>query len=368
MSTLDFWNLAGRAGRLNEELFGNIFCIKEDSKSWKNTDLLKLNMDIRLKTNPIIEVDKKLKDIELILKDKTIKLNTIKEEEILQYLANIICIDTLELKANYHSPVIQKLIDENKEKIIEFAKIRMEKVTVPKKVLNSNQSIMAYNQQKVYNYLQKNKNNLSEIKLPQNVSYQTCLEVLQKLHTLYEWEKNERVLSDIKSMQYFAFLMNSWINGFNLKQIIVNTLEYNENNNRNIRTFVNNKPVFEKFDKNNVVHINRKINELIGDIEGILRYSLEKYFNHYHLLLVDTIGDEKAGLNWANYLEYGTRNLSVVALQNIGFSRHVALLIMDKYKGLLQIENGKLVGVPKDLLIKVMEKGSIEFEEVHDIL
>jgi hypothetical protein len=192
--------------------------------------------------------------------------------------------------------------------------------------------------------------------------------VLNKLYELYDWSAQEKALSDINSLQYFAFLMNSWINGYNLKQIIVNTLEYNEKNNRTIRTFVDNKPVYEKFDKTNIVHINRKINELIGDIEGILRYSLEKYFNHYHLLLVDTVGEKNAGQNWANYLEYGTRNLVAVALQNIGFSRHVALIIIEKYRGLLQIENGKLVGVPKELLIKALEKDSIEFQEINDIL
>ena len=37
---IDFWNLAGRAGRLSKELTGNIYCIKDNEKSWKNIEIL----------------------------------------------------------------------------------------------------------------------------------------------------------------------------------------------------------------------------------------------------------------------------------------------------------------------------------------
>lgn len=32
---IDFWDLAGRAGRLRYELSGNIICLKENDKVWK---------------------------------------------------------------------------------------------------------------------------------------------------------------------------------------------------------------------------------------------------------------------------------------------------------------------------------------------
>lgn len=38
---VDFWNLAGRAGRLSKELSGNIICVRLDSNKWnvKESDM-----------------------------------------------------------------------------------------------------------------------------------------------------------------------------------------------------------------------------------------------------------------------------------------------------------------------------------------
>ncbi|WP_172233039.1 DEAD/DEAH box helicase [Campylobacter canadensis] len=38
---IDFWNLAGRAGRLGKELSGNIFCVRLDKKYWGGGKMLK---------------------------------------------------------------------------------------------------------------------------------------------------------------------------------------------------------------------------------------------------------------------------------------------------------------------------------------
>src|SRR5690606_35056405 len=46
---IDFWNLAGRAGRLNQELSGNIFCIRDNEREWKKTDVLEKKAEIKLK-------------------------------------------------------------------------------------------------------------------------------------------------------------------------------------------------------------------------------------------------------------------------------------------------------------------------------
>ena len=38
--SIDFWNLAGRAGRLAKELQGNVFCVKHDERDWDKFDFL----------------------------------------------------------------------------------------------------------------------------------------------------------------------------------------------------------------------------------------------------------------------------------------------------------------------------------------
>ena len=371
MTDLDFRNLGGRAGRLNVELYGNVFCIRDNLKSWKNTDIIDVQPEIKLETSITSKMDKRIKKIEGLLLDPDIKIDTNKEKEILKYIANIICIDTLELRSNYKSPVITKLIEDKKDKIIEYAKDIMNENKVPKEVVSSNQSIMVRQQNKVYNYMMENRDNPEIIKLPKQVEYDSCLGLLNKFYVLYNWEKNERNRKNLhrkESLKYYAALMNMWINGNSLNSIIMKILEYNHDNNRKIYYYQDGKRKQAIFDIHNVIHVNQKINNIIDNIEGVLRFVLEKYFNNYHSLLQKFLGEEEAGENWANYLEYGTRNSLIISLQNLGFSRHVAFNLVKSYGGFLSIEDGKLVGIKKKGLLKSVPEDSATFDEITTII
>lgn len=49
----------------------------------------------------------------------------------MRYIANIICIDTLEPKSGYQSPIIEELIKRNKIQILELAKSKNSNIEVP---------------------------------------------------------------------------------------------------------------------------------------------------------------------------------------------------------------------------------------------
>ena len=104
-------------------------------------------------------------------------------------------------------------------------------------------------------------------------------------------------------------------------------LDYYKNTNSKVNIGGND---YVPFEQGNKRHINIVIENLIEDIDYILRFLLEKYFNHYHQILVSIYGEEDAGENWASLLEYGTQNRIVIALQNLGLSRNTSLKIYDK--------------------------------------
>jgi len=368
MTKLDFWNLGGRAGRLNCELYGNVYCVRDNSKVWKKTDIIEIKSEVKLKISVSIKIEKQLKKIEKILLNPNVEITPKREKEILKYIANIICIDTLELKSGYTSPVLNKLIQDNKDEIIEYAKEIMKGISVPKDVVLSNQSIMVRQQNQVYEHLQANKESKEAICLPKDINFENCLEILEKFHSLYNWENSEKSLKRKESLKYFAFLMNIWINGYSLSYIIQNTLKYNHDNQRTVVFYIEGKRTQAQFDINNIIHVNSKINELINNIEGVLRFTFEKYFNNYFSLLSNILGEENAGVNWANYLEYGTRNSIIISLQNLGFSRHVANNLYTNYKIYLQSKEGKLVGINKKLLLNNISKDSVIYEEVSSLL
>lgn len=368
---IDFWNLAGRAGRLKHELSGNIICLKETDKDWKKHEAL-LEGEAEIKLNPSVEnyIDKKLKKIEEILNENPdIKGETETMKEILEYIANIISIDTLEIeRANYSSEIIKKLIADNKEAIIELAKKKNGKIDVPSSVLNTNNSIKLKIQNEIFIALKKQAKNPAAIKLPNRVTYEVCQEWLHKFYAMFYWATEEKKFKSQNQLDYYAVLMNQWINGVPLSQIINESIAYyNRKGSTLMVGYKNGKPSYEVFD-NSKHHINVLIGNIIDDIESVLRFLFEKYFNNYYAMLVEILGEDNAGVNWATFLEYGTQNTIVIALQNYGLSRHSADYIFKKFKDCLKIEGDKLIEINIKKLKSRLSKEEIEYDEISSIL
>lgn len=368
---IDFWNLAGRAGRLKHELSGNIICLKESDKDWKKHEDL-LEGDAEIKLNPSVDnyIDKKLKKIEQILNENPdIKGETETMKEILEYIANIISIDTLEIeRANYRSEIIKKLVADNKEAIIELAKKKNGTVEVPSTVLNTNNSIKLKIQNEVFIALKKQVKNPAFIKLPSRVTYEVCKEWLHKFYTMFHWATEEKRFKSENQLDYYAVLMNQWINGVSLSQIINESIAYYVRKRSSLMVgYKNGNPTYEVFD-NSKHHINILIGNIIEDIESVLRFLFEKYFNNYYAMLVEILGEENAGVNWATFLEYGTQNTVIIALQNYGLSRHSADYIFKKFKDCLKIEGDKLIEINIRKLKIRLNKEEIEYDEISSIL
>ena len=64
--------------------------------------------------------------------------------------------------------------------------------------------------------------------------------------------------------------------------------------------YKNGKLSYEVFD-NSRHHINVLIGNIIDEIESVLRFLLEKYFNNYYAMLVKILGEENAGVNWQHF-------------------------------------------------------------------
>lgn len=364
LKPIDFWNLAGRAGRLSKELQGNVFCVKHSDCSWDDTSFFE-KKEIELVPSIFTRINHNLKKIEKLIKGDEVKSGSEEERNILRYIANIICIDTLEPKTGYHSPIIDELIRNNKNNIIELAKTKASKLETPYSILNSNESIGLDSQDAAYKRLKYLHAQRTSITLPSQVNYEACRDTLLRLHGLYNWKQTNKDLSDENSLRYYATLMNKWINDESLNQIISGTIDYYSEKQKTIRITYNE---YMPFEKNNKTHVNILIGDIIYDIEHILRFQFEKYFNHYYLMLKNILGEEKAGENWATLLEYGTQNRIMIALQNMGLSRHTTNKINKECKGALTIENGKLKNINKAFLLAKFIPGTLEYDEVKNLL
>jgi superfamily II DNA/RNA helicase len=358
--TLTFWNLAGRAGRYRKELSGNIFCLPSVTKKWESTEIFKTKR-IKLITTIDIKLDthSSLKKIEEALKYSEINDEILNKT--IEYLANIICIDTLRFPNRFEeSFILKKFINNHLEVILVLARKRSKIIeNISFDIINSYKSLNFEIQRKVYNRV---KSAPSDNVLPE-FSYENCLIVLTKFLGLYEWDKTEKI--KLTQIKFFGFLMNDWINGTPINEMITKAIKYHEDN--QLVLYINHgkeKPTFNGSKE----HINHIIDNLLNNIEKILRYTFERYFNHYHKVLITFLGEEKAGQNWAGFLEYGSKHPLVIAMQNLGVSRYTAQKIFknNELKSCLIIENKtkQLIGFNKQQLLDKFDVNSIEYDEI----
>ena len=365
--TIDFRNLAGRAGRLTKEMSGNIICVKESSKEWKEKDLsvLKENQAAILTPSVNHQIDTNIDEIENIINNKDSKITPIYLRDILNYLSNIIRIYSLE---GYESPIIEK-IKSKKEEISQLLKEKLRDIIVPTDILNSNASISVYHQNNVYEYISSNKQDTEKIVLPRQIDFNACENILKQFYTFFHWDKTETGYKKLlehkddpnRDIRYLSLIMSEWIKGMPLNQIINSSISHYHDHSYYIKL---NFTQSEQFSKHNRIHVNKLINTLIKDIESKLRFSLEKYFNNYYLILRSVLGEENAGHNWAVFLEYGTRDPIVIGLQNVGFSRHLADFVNRNHQDCLTIREGRLTRVDFSKLLSSVARDSTEHDEI----
>jgi superfamily II DNA/RNA helicase len=366
-SDIDFWNLAGRAGRLSKELSGNIICARiEDKKNrWKNPEkdlVVVKNKDIK-PIKPLITTGQKnfFRNVEAALTGDNFTRNNASsnEKKIWDHYANIALIheirsDDSALRSNF----IRK--NENAKKILkDISKTN----TVPEKILSSYSAIKAKYQNRIYN-----RDDLAERTLSSDISYDSVLNSLKMLCDFYSWDIEEASGRDPmyrsrESLKYFSVLMSNWMGSTPLSRMITTSIDY----------YINTGQIWDTdhliiFNPKDKYHINLVINEIISNIDNILRFRLKNYFGNYYDLLVDKLGKDEAGMNWGDFLEYGTTDFKVIELQIIGIPRHLASYLLQNYAENFEFDCNVLIAINRDGLLDKMDKNSVEFKELIEII
>ncbi|MGL4473061.1 MAG: helicase-related protein, partial [Shewanella sp.] len=358
--TLTFWNLAGRAGRYRKELSGNIFCLPSVTKKWDSKDIFKTKR-IKLTTTIDIKLDSKssIMQIEDFLNGCEVDGDIVSET--IKYLANIICIDTLRFPNKFEeSFILNKFINKHLQNILDLARKRSCLINdIHFDVINSYKSLSFEIQRKVYDLV----GSAPLDNVLQEFSYDNCLKTLNKFHEIYEWDKTEKIT--VNQINLYCLLMNDWVNGMPINEMIAKAIAHHKEN--NVELYINHgkeRPVFDGSKR----HVNHIIDNLLANIEKVLRFTFERYFNHYHKVLNNFLADENVGQNWAVFLEYGSKHSLVIAMQNLGVSRYTAQKIFkDKVlKSCLVIdgETKQLTGFNKHKLLAKLDVNSIEYDEI----
>lgn len=320
MNVIEFNNLVGRAGRLTKELFGNVFVVNNKSSNFSK---LIDTRDFSLKSQILTGKQNFYKNISASLNGDELTnkgFTNWKKRQISEFAS----ITQYQYKNKIDSSLVENFKNIKNEKAIKS----IENSNIPLDILSNSINIKLSMQEKILKC-----NNNEDILL--YFSKEKYKDALLLLFKKYEWDnyENKTSIGNIESLGYYSTLLSQWISGMPLNIIIKNVLNYYKNGNKTIIY----KGGFIEFDEDNIIHINVVINQIMTDIENIIRFKIKNYILNYMSLT------NKNNNDWENYLNYGTKSDLIIELQKIGFDRNSSIEITKKCKNSISIsENGEI--------------------------
>lgn len=365
-SDIDFWNLAGRAGRLSRELSGNIICVRASKKRnrWDNpqSDLEIVRNKKISNISPTVISGKKnfYKNIGNAIQEIpfTRQNPSQTEVDIWNHYSNILCIHQIGKNDSILMSNFLKRNPKASQILNSVSKLNQ----VPLSILEQSSTIKIKYQNDLWTSEQLEQ-------LPSDISVESCRCILNMLYDSYNWSEEESkgrnpMVRDRARLQYFTILMYSWIQGTPLNMIINNLIRYYRD--KGTIFYQGN---YIAFDATNKEHINFIINELMSDIDNALRFKIKNYLLNYSLICSARFSDDSSS-KWVDYLEYGTTDLKVIGLQTMGIPRHLAIFVISNYPECLTIENMEIVDIDISVLKDCIDQNTYpeEYKELESLL
>lgn len=343
--SLDFWNLAGRAGRYKSELTGNIICIGNETNSWgefessvSNKDIIKIDNEISPLLQSPQQILNYLNESVKSHKPKVVEISTMILSEILTYLSEGKIGGLLRA---FDSEIRQEIISSGRKYL---AKKNLLDIDIS--TFSENHRFNSDIQSSAYK-LASNKNNIL-----MTFQRDDVFKYLQKINDVYKIVKSTAIYP-------FSIMTYSWLRGESINSIINNGIKYS-------------KKVCElapygwvDFDSSNTYHVNLKILEVINSIETDITFKLESSLAHYYQLCKSLHGENASGINLSKFVDYGTINAKEMSLQEYGFSRAAASELLKKHRVFIEFDsNDSLKKINVKGLINSVDSGGLLKKEI----
>lgn len=305
----DFWNLAGRAGRMGKEFQGNIVCLEPDV--W-NAPKIKRLYSIKKQTSNVLQDVNSIE--QLIFSDSANLTNEMTEAEYtLSYLISksqfgVKLSDNKDLREEYSEEKLKKL-----ESILDNVRKR---TSIPESIINRNPGINPVRMQRLYDYFvrreTRQETGIADI-IPAHVddsdAYASYVALIKRMD-------RELFSSETGKAPYLALLALEWMRGKPLALLINRSIQY-----------------FQKIEKKK--NLSAIIRDVMSDVEGFVRFRfirntscyvdvLEYYLSttgkHQYIKDIPRIGI---------WLEFGASQATQLSLIGLGLSRVSAIMISE---------------------------------------
>lgn len=314
IDSLNFWNLAGRAGRMGNDFSGNIVCI--NIEKWKENPLLeekqyliKPSSEVRLK-----EETSNFKDY-IADREKPFGADDYNEQ-----LVSMVIKDRLSGKRMINSLYVSSENISDLNEIDDITTSIINDFKPPQSLLETIPSIMPDRINDLWVYFESNINEIEEfypvLPTKSNRSYNRFKEIIRIVNIYLV--KDEKTINGENEAYIDKLTLNGhkWMNGESLSKILF----YNH------KTFSYREKELTKYVRDAVDFLNKKI-----------RYELVKYMQIYIEVLKEFLKvnnkeeDSKKILNIPSYLEYGACTTSALEFMALGLSREAAIKLEQEF-------------------------------------
>jgi hypothetical protein len=378
---IDFENLAGRAGRLTYDFSGNVICVRHESSGWNEgtRKLIPRGEPITAESFLVNPGNKRkdFTDIGHVLRGEPIPGNPSNDAKrsVEQYSSILL----LHLLGKQQTPLrtlfLEKVADGSK--LLDKAAAAF---TGSVEVLQRSPGIRPKYQSAIWESMTEGLSG-ALVHATDELDYELFEKVLARLGAEYNWMVEESGGKDplvpssepgyTKRLRYWAMLMSYWVKGDPLVLVISRTIAYHARlGSISYRDYAKSPYLItETFDSRNPGHINLIIEETMRDLETGLRFKIISYLDNYHDLSIQSLGTDNAGINIAKLVEYGSTDPKMINLQEVGFSRGVALDLLNKHSNKLTFTGeGELDAVDVEAILADSDLSDDSKAEVENIL
>ena len=333
LGVVDFRNLVGRVGRIEYNLYGNVYLIRlPDEERFNNESYVELlKADVPNQSLSVVEglSDEQKKIIVDSLLAADLELNTtikIKNDDypMLRKFAMILLRDIIKGNSSFVRRAFDAFLVDNvtvriKEAFSTSPNEQDDDINIS--VDQSNQLMAAIAGGLRYPAIDSNG----------HVDYGELMRFLERLCYVFKWERYEKDTLGFKDrnggharLRWYGVILSQWVKGDGLSYIMNAAIRYKQNN-RTRGIYYN----YKYYDYNDSAdHRNIVISQALEVIERIILFSISNYFlkfteayKKHHKISGDMPND------WYEYVEYGTTNRLSIMFQRHGFSRETATFI-----------------------------------------
>lgn len=332
MRPVDFKNLIGRVGRIEYNLYGNVFLVRLDDRLDKEKFVGLLNAEVppqQLSVVTELNKNQKKKIIESLLRGdiellKHPKSQTNDEYDLMRKFALILLKDITSGRNSTVKKEFNDFLSEEIEKNI--CRAFSEKGLEPDNDIN-----LSVDQTE--NLTQAIAKGLAYPAMSENgVDFDELKKFLERLCHIFKWEVYEsRTLGkknkngEFALLRWYAVILTQWAQGYGLRNIINKAIQH-KNKHPETGVWLSNWCI-EKVYTDTKQNRNYVIAETLSVIDSIILFSFSNYFLRFSSEYKRFHNVEAFSNDWYEFVEYGTTNPLTIMLQRSGFSREASTYI-----------------------------------------